>query len=138
MLPPGQIARADFPRFGLTQYAERFPGRPSDRSLSVTVLSAEPVVLSDALSGLPRTTLQTAFHCVTTWSHLGVTWGGVRFSDFYRERVRSLANRSADVVGVILRAQDGYRTTMLLDDLEKSHWQAGSPLPATGEPSVVS
>ena len=117
MLPPGQIARADFPRFGLTQYANRFPARPSDRSLSVTVPAAESLILSDALSGLPRITVQSDFHCVTTWSHLGVTWGGVRFSEFYRERVTSLAHRSTDVVGVILRAQDGYRTTMLLDDL---------------------
>lgn len=117
MLPPGQIARADFPRFGLTQYANRFPSRPNDRALSVTVQSAEPVVLNDGLGGLPRTTLQTDFHCVTSWSHLGVTWGGVRFADFFRERVTPLTNRSADIAGVILRAQDGYRTTMLLDDL---------------------
>ena len=117
MLPPGQIPRADFPRFGLTQYAERFPPRPSDRALSIKVLSEEPITLPDALVGLPRTALQADFHCVTTWSHLGLTWGGVSFGDFFRHRVVPLQSRSAPIVGVILRAQDGYRTTLLLEDL---------------------
>ncbi len=29
----------------------------------------------------PVTTVQTDFHCVTTWSQLDMTWEGVRFSD---------------------------------------------------------
>jgi DMSO/TMAO reductase YedYZ molybdopterin-dependent catalytic subunit len=116
MLPPGQIARADFPRFGLSQYAERFPSQLTERALSVQVLSAAPLVLRDALSGLPRTTLQADFHCVTTWSSLGLVWGGVRFSDFFHQRVAPLVP-SGTIVGVVLRAQDGYRTTLLLEDL---------------------
>ena len=116
MLPPGQVARADFPRFGLTQYAERFPSQLTDCSLSVQVFSAAPLILRDALSGLPRTTLQADFHCVTTWSSLGLVWGGVRFSDFFHERVRPLVP-TGTIVGVVLRAQDGYRTTLLLEDL---------------------
>ena len=116
MLPPGQIARADFPRFGVTRYAERFPSRLTDCDLSIKVLSAAPFVLRGALSGLPRTTLQADFHCVTTWSSLGLVWGGVRFSDFFRLRVEPLAP-FVNIVGVVLRAQDGYRTTLLLEDL---------------------
>lgn len=115
MLPPGQTPRTDFPRFGLMQYAERYPSRPNDRAVSVKVLSGDPLVLSDALRDLPRTTLQADFHCVTTWSRLGLMWGGVRFSDFFRQRVAPLA--AAPMVGVVLRAQDGYRTTLLLEDL---------------------
>ena len=117
MLPPGQIARADFPRFGLTQYAKRYPSHPTDCAVSVKVLSAAPVVLSDALSGLARTTLQADFHCVTTWSHLGLVWGGVRFSEFFSQRIAPVSVASATIVGVVLRGQDGYRTSLMLEDL---------------------
>ena len=117
MLPPGQIARPDFPRFGLTQYALRYPSRPLDRSLGVTLLAAEPFVLTDALAGLPRSTIDSDFHCVTTWSKLGLRWGGVRFSAFFDRRIAPLLDQSRPIVGVVLRAQDGYRTTMLLEDL---------------------
>jgi DMSO/TMAO reductase YedYZ molybdopterin-dependent catalytic subunit len=117
MLPPGQIPRADFPRFGLTPYAERYPSKPTDCAVSVKVLSAAPVVLSDPLRGLARTTLQADFHCVTTWSRLGLVWGGVRFSDFFRQRIAPLSVASATVVGVVLCGQDGYRTSLLMEDL---------------------
>ena len=100
MLPPGQIARADFPRFGLTQYAERYPSQPTDCAVSVKMLSAAPVVLNDALSGLARTTLQADFHCVTTWSRIGLVWGGVRFSDFFSQRIAPLSVASATIAGV--------------------------------------
>lgn len=117
ILPPGQIPRADFPRFGLTPYAKRHPSQPTDCAVFVKVLSAAPVVLSDALSGLARTTLQADFHCVTTWSHLGLVWGGVRFSEFFAQRIAPLSVASATIVGVVLRGQDGYRTSLLLEDL---------------------
>lgn len=117
MLPPGQIPRADFPRFGLTQYAERYPTQLTDSTVSVKILSSDAVALNNALSGLPRTTLQADFHCVTTWSCLDLVWGGVRFSDFFNLRVLPLTDTSAPMVGAILRAQDGYRTTLLLEDL---------------------
>lgn len=116
-LPPGQVARPDFPRFGLTQYAERFPARPHDRSLAIRLPAAEPFVLSDALAGLPRSTMTADFHCVTTWSALGLRWGGVTFTAFYEQRVAPLVGRPDAIVGVVLRAQDGYRTTLLLEDL---------------------
>ncbi|MFN0099564.1 MAG: molybdopterin-dependent oxidoreductase [Gemmatimonadaceae bacterium] len=117
MLPPGQVPRADFPRFGLTQYAECYPARPRDPSLSINVLGAEPFVLTDALADLPRVTHDADFHCVTTWSTLGLRWGGVRFSVFFADRIAPRIGNAGKVFGVVLRAQDGYRTTMLLEDL---------------------
>ncbi len=116
-LPAGQIARDDFPRFGLTQYAERYPARPNHRALSITMPGRETHVLDDALAGLPRTTQLADFHCVTTWSRLGLRWSGVRFSDFVRERIAPLPGFAATFPGVIMRAQDGYRTSMLREDL---------------------
>ncbi len=116
-LPQGQIARDDFPRFGLTQYADRYPARPDHRALSITMPGRETLVLDDALHGLPRTTQLADFHCVTTWSRLGLRWSGVRFSDFVRERIAPMPGFVAPFAGVIIRAQDGYRTSMLYEDL---------------------
>jgi DMSO/TMAO reductase YedYZ molybdopterin-dependent catalytic subunit len=122
MHPPGQIPRSDFPRFGLPQYADRYPSHPTDRAVSVKTPLADSIVLHDPLSGLPRRELTADFHCVTTWSRLDLTWGGVRFSDFFHYRVAPLAALPvpalpAPILGVILRGQDGYRTTLPLEDL---------------------
>jgi DMSO/TMAO reductase YedYZ molybdopterin-dependent catalytic subunit len=62
-------------------------------------------------------TKEADFHCVTSWSKLGLQWGGVQFSTFYAQRIQPYITGSAPIVGVILGAQDGYRTTMLLEDL---------------------
>lgn len=117
MLPPGQVPRPDFPRFGLLQYAGRYPARVNDQSLSIKVLADDPVVLTEPLAGLPRITLDADFHCVTTWSKLGLRWGGVRFRTFFEHRIAPMMGHPCSVAGVALRAQDGYRTTMLLEDL---------------------
>ncbi len=116
-LPLGQQPRPDFPRFGLTPYATRFPSRPNDPAVTIKVLSADPIWIDDALADLPRTAQTADFHCVTTWSHLGLQWSGVRFADFFRERVAPLIPASTNVVGVVFRAQDGYKTALLLEDL---------------------
>jgi DMSO/TMAO reductase YedYZ molybdopterin-dependent catalytic subunit len=117
MLPAGQIPRPDFPRFGLTRFADRHPTRPHDRSLSVKFPGAGALVLAAALDGLPRTTVLADFHCVTTWSRVGLRWGGVRFSDFVRLRIAPLEGSPDAFLGVVLRAQDGYRTSLWRDDL---------------------
>ena len=117
MIPPGQIPRPDFPRFGLPPYANRFPSRPNERALRIKLPAAEWMSLRDALQGLPRTSINADFHCVTTWSRLGLNWSGVSFADFFRRRVAPSARASDVIVGVALRGQDGYRTTLLLEDL---------------------
>lgn len=116
-LPPGQIPRGDFPRFGLPAYADRFPERPRDTSIVVRVLDTEPVVLDTRAGTLPRVRVQADLHCVTTWSHLGVDWGGVRFSDVYQRSVAPLVPEGAAIAGAVFSAQDGYRTTLVLADL---------------------
>ncbi len=116
-LPRGQQARADFPRFGLTQYADRFPRQTEGARLRIAgdVLEAED--LEAPLAGLPRIEQVSDFHCVTTWSCRDLRWGGVRFADFYERRIVPRLAASARVTTVVLRAQDGYRTTLLLDDM---------------------
>lgn len=116
-LPPGQRARADFPRFGLSQFTHRFPAESERATLQICGEVATPLTLKDPLSGLPRVEQTSDFHCVTTWTHRNLRWGGVRFLDFYRAVIapRTAPNEQASVV--FLRAQDGARTCVLLEDL---------------------
>lgn len=116
-LPPGQRESAVFHRFGLTQFAERFPQNPSNRTLQVTGRLGQELHLTDALEGLPRVEQTSDFHCVTTWSHRGLRWGGVRFADFHALVLLPRAMPLASATLVALRGQDGGRTGMLLADL---------------------
>ncbi|MDQ5903154.1 MAG: hypothetical protein QG672_741, partial [Pseudomonadota bacterium] len=70
--PAGQRERADFPRFGLLQFARRFPAETSRRELKVVGDVANELVVADVLDGLPWVEQVSDFHCVTTWSHCAV------------------------------------------------------------------
>lgn len=115
--PAGQRERADFPRFGLLQFARRFPAETSKRELKVIGDIAHELVVANVLDGLPWVEQVSDFHCVTTWSRRAVRWGGVRFIDFYERVIAPQAQPVADARTFILRGQDGARTTMLLEDL---------------------
>ena len=116
-LPPGQRARADFPRFGTTPFARRFPKETARIEIEVLGEVEHELRLSNALSGLPRVEQVSDFHCVTTWSHRSLRWGGVRFADFYAAVLVPQALPRPGATLVALRGQDGGRTGMLLDDL---------------------
>jgi DMSO/TMAO reductase YedYZ molybdopterin-dependent catalytic subunit len=116
-LPPGQRERSDFPRFGLTQFARRFPREPSRFDLDVVGEVDEDLHLRDALAGLPRAELAADFHCVTTWTRRGLRWGGVRFVDFYEQVLLPQARPHDGATLVGLRGQDGARTGLPLKDL---------------------
>lgn len=116
-LPVGQRAIAEFPRFGLTPYAERFPRNTTAVVVRIAGDVEHEIELTDALCGLPRVEQVSDFHCVTTWSHLSVRWGGVRFSDFYERVVLPSAQPRAHAGFVVLRGQDGYQTSLPLEDL---------------------
>ncbi|HYW55444.1 MAG TPA: molybdopterin-dependent oxidoreductase [Polaromonas sp.] len=116
-LPPGQKARSDFPRFGLAPYARRFPRDEKARVLTLSGDALESVTISSALEGLERVEQVSDFHCVTTWSHRALHWGGVRFSDFYGLHIAPRVDPAIGVRWVVLRGQDGYQSRMLLADL---------------------
>jgi DMSO/TMAO reductase YedYZ molybdopterin-dependent catalytic subunit len=116
-LPPGQRERADFPRFGLTPFKDRFPRSLEPGRLVVGGEVEEPLELSDLFAGLPRVEQITDFHCVTTWSHRGLRFGGVRFADFHARIVVPQARPAREAQLVVLRGQDGARTCMMLEDL---------------------
>lgn len=116
-LPPGQHARSDFPRFGLTPFARRFPDQPARSQLRLggDVLPAR--VLDAPLDGLERIDQCCDFHCVTTWSRQGLHWSGVRLAHFFDRHVAPRLAPGGQPATVVLRAQDGYRTTLPLADL---------------------
>ncbi len=116
-LPLGQIETAEFPRFGLTPFAVRFPEELGPPRISIAGDVAAPVVVEQQLGPLEYVTQASDFHCVTTWSHRGIEWSGVRFVDFYRQIVQPLAQPAADVKFAVLRGQDGARVIMQLEDL---------------------
>ena len=116
-LPPGQRDTATFPRFGLTQFARRFPEEPSRIEIEIVGNVEHQLHVPDALAGLPRIEQVSDFHCVTTWSHRSLRWGGVRFADFYEKVVVPRAGPRSEATLVALRGQDGARTGMLLIDL---------------------
>lgn len=116
-LPRGQSVCEDFPRFGLIQYAHRFPGETEHVRLRISGDGLDTEELDDPLAGLPRVAQVSDFHCVTTWSHRALRWSGVRFADFYAHSIAPRLAPGSQVTTVVLRGQDGYRTTLPLEDL---------------------
>jgi len=114
-LPPGQKAIDHFPRFGLPQYAKKFPTEINKIELEIKG-DLEPFTLEDPLLELPRVEQVSDFHCVTTWSKKELKWSGVRFSDFYEHFIVPKLN-GAKITYVFLKSQDSFRTSLPLDDL---------------------
>ncbi len=79
-LPPGQqlVAPGKWPQIG-----ERAPANTEEPwSLQITGLIQNPVKYSlDELTQLADKTITTDIHCVTRWSKLGVTFGGILLAD---------------------------------------------------------
>lgn len=116
-LPPGQQESAAFPRFGLTPFAVRFPLDTTRADLDVQGDVAANIRIVDMFERLPRTSMVSDFHCVTTWTHRRIEWSGVRFADLHREIIEPLAKPGIDSQFILLKAQDGYRTSLPLNDL---------------------
>lgn len=116
-LPPGQYESATFPRFGATPFADRFPFETARIQVAIGGDVREAVRVSAELERVARVDQCSDFHCVTTWSHRSLRWSGIRFSDFYRQIALPLAGAAEDASFVVLRGQDGYRTSLPLADL---------------------
>lgn len=116
-LPPGQYEVKEFPRFGLPQFADRLPAEAGSVSLEIRGDVAQPITISEKLLGLPRREQTSDFHCVTTWTRRALKWSGFRFSDVYERLVVPGARPHQDASFVILKAKDGYQTSLPLADL---------------------
>ena len=116
-LPPGQRAIDHFPRFGLIQFAERFPRQTERVELTVGGEVEHDFVLTEADLESKRVEQVSDFHCVTTWTRRNLAWSGFPFRQVYEDLVVPRASATSDARWVILRGQDGYRACMRLDDL---------------------
>lgn len=116
-LPPGQFESEEFPRFGLPKYAKRFPRQPRELRIQISGDLEQSSVNAHELARLLRVEQTSDFHCVTTWSKRSLRWSGFRFADFFGEIVAPRAQQPSALTFVVLRCQDGYRTSLLLSDL---------------------
>jgi DMSO/TMAO reductase YedYZ molybdopterin-dependent catalytic subunit len=117
LLARGQYIRSRFTRFGLLAFAMRWP-KPVDHpvlEISGEVETALSVDVADVFSN-GRKDQVSDFHCVTTWSHLGVVWSGVSFKDFYENFIVPNAHPNEHVSHVQFKGADGYRSAMFLED----------------------
>jgi|CXWL01.1.fsa_nt_gi DMSO/TMAO reductase YedYZ molybdopterin-dependent catalytic subunit len=117
-LPPGQRLRPDFPRFGQTFFARRFPKETAAIRLTIAGEVAEKVTLApEEIARLPRVEQVSDFHCVTTWSCASLAWSGYRFVDLFEQLIAPRARPDARAGWVLLRGQDGYGSILPLEDL---------------------
>ena len=108
-LPPGQhltekwpvLHYAGVPRVDIATWDFRIDG-----------LVEQPLRLTyDELQQLPRTEIQADIHCVTRWSLLDSTWGGIALTE-----VLKLVRIKPQATHVVVRAEHGYTTNLSLDD----------------------
>lgn len=116
-LPSGQREIENFPRFGLTPFAVRFPTAIETAKIQIVGDVETSVEVGIELEHIARVEQCSDFHCVTTWTRRALQWSGIRFSDFYWQIVVPLAGPSPDATFVVLRGQDGARSSLPLEDL---------------------
>lgn len=118
-LPPGQFALDEFPRFGLGKFAHRFPATPERIAFEIGGDVEQPLKIERQFADLPRTELRADFHCVTTWSVHDRQWSGVPFTAFYETIVRPQARPMVGAELVVFRGEDGYCSSLPLEDVLK-------------------
>ena len=117
-LPPGQVKVDDFPRFGLANFAFRFPTETDHIDLAIDGDVEQPIHLTRAeLETLERVEQVSDLHCSTTWTYRGLRWSGWRFRDFYEAFIVPKVRPEAAATLVVLRAQDGLAQSLPLEDL---------------------
>src|SRR3954462_8433905 len=116
MLPPGQRAIDDFPRFG-THLHRPAPPVPADPAIEVGGAVAQSVAVPLAeLAALPRRELTADFHCVSGWSATGLHWEGVAFAAFYRAFIEPALPSGAAIPHLVFVGLDGDRSGATIED----------------------
>lgn len=110
-LPPGQYLTKKWPILSY-EPTPRFDA--SAYRFKVSGAVEEPFELTwDELQALPRVTLTSDFHCVTTWSRYDNTWEGVHIREILQ---RARPTEAAKFVTA--HSYTGYTTNMPLSDLD--------------------
>lgn len=111
-LPVGQTETQKWPVLDLGEHP---PIQREAWSLKVSGACAHPAVLNwDVLMRFEQIEDVSDFHCVTTWSKLGIRWKGVRFLD-----VAASVLPDEHATHVFIRASDGYTTNLPLEEALK-------------------
>jgi len=110
-LPPGQYLTQKWP---VLSY-ERTPSRlPVDWKLKITGEVEHPFELTwQEFLALPRTTMTSDFHCVTTWSRYDNAWEGVHIREIL-QRARPLPVAKY----VMAHSWTGYTSNLPFGDLD--------------------
>jgi len=114
----GQYNVESMPRFGLPEYANRFPDRPERLRIEIDGAVERPVTLDAAKwRRLPRHEQESDFHCVTTWCAPRQHWEGVCFRSFHERFVVPECGPHDEVSHVAMRCADGFRAVLPLEDM---------------------
>jgi DMSO/TMAO reductase YedYZ molybdopterin-dependent catalytic subunit len=109
-LPPGQYLTKKWP---VLSY-ERTPRFPPDWRLKISGEVEQPFELTwEEFLALPRVTITTDIHCVTTWSRYDNTWEGVPIRAIL-QRARPLPSAHY----VMAHSWSGYTTNIPLANLD--------------------
>ena len=111
-LPPGQVLTEKWPvlTYGETPLVDL-------RSWTFRCFGLVDEEVSwtwDDVVALPRVTVRSDIHCVTTWSRFDNLWEGVSVRELL-----SRVNIRPEAVAVMVHAEQGYTTNLLLDDLRQ-------------------
>ncbi|WP_100448970.1 molybdopterin-dependent oxidoreductase [Glycomyces xiaoerkulensis] len=114
-LPPGQRL-GPFERFGLPRFAAE-PRLPAAPLIAVSGLVDRPgeIDLRSYRSSDDRREQVSDLHCVTTWSAVGLRWGGVPFHIVHRHLADSMGI-AEEAEWVRFRGFDGFRSSIKLED----------------------
>lgn len=116
-LPPGQRRLSVFPRFS-DQPLRRPPVTTGPVELRIGGPGlAEFTIGFDELSALGWNEQRSDFHCVTTWSHQGLRWGGVSMLAVWRHLIEPRAGRHAAAPFVVAVGADKHQAVFHRDDL---------------------
>lgn len=116
-LPPGQVERQSFPRFGLGSFADRFPTDPENLSFTIGGAVQNPHEVTLLPLELKRVEQRSDFHCVTGWSVRELLWAGVSFAEFHHQYSLRNCRPDENCRWVVFKGGDGYRSILLLEDL---------------------
>jgi DMSO/TMAO reductase YedYZ molybdopterin-dependent catalytic subunit len=115
-LPPGQRISAAMPRFGMRPGLP-VPSIPDQPTLAIAgEVAAKTTLGLDELSRIDRVEVTADFHCVTTWSVLGLRWSGWRLSDVWEQLIVPVAGPAAGASHVRAISSDRYSAALPLDD----------------------
>jgi DMSO/TMAO reductase YedYZ molybdopterin-dependent catalytic subunit len=115
-LPRGQSA-APLLRFGLPQFATVRPELPDEPVVTVggRVRTPVQIELGELLARPQWREQRSDLHCVTTWSALGLRWGGVPFR-VVEDVLAARVHPRSDCFWVTFVGLDGYRSCLSLAD----------------------